>query len=963
MFLKSSVVRSSAILRRTRPNATCIIARCVRPVGYGRSLMEKDDVKLIQRILSGDEDAFGILVKKYQKSVHALAWRKVGDFHIAEEITQDTFLQAHKKLASLKNPSQFAGWLYVITDRLCRTWFRKKQPNMQSLEAISDETLEKTAYSHYVCEQREDTAVEHQRQIVQRLMAKLPESERTVMVLYYLGEMTCEEISKFLGVSANTVRSRLQRARKRLKNEEPIIRETLGSTPLSPNLTENIMRNIDPVKQTSPSGGKPFLPLAALGSSAILIILLMGASNQFIARSQPPYSFDAKSETTIEIVDAPIALDIQSKPDLQNRVGNDTTRGKNSSNDPSAGNKSMQNNTAQDTTQWHLPEKAKARFGKGSIRELTYFPDGTRLAVKSSIGLWIYDAHTGEEVDLFTGDTWDVMTMALSPDGHTLAVASDKNIRLLDLHTRNQKDVLAGHKDDVDSLAFSPTGEILASGSEDTTIRLWDVDTGKLVRTLIGHTDWVRWVAFSRDGKILASAADGKGAIYLWDVHTGKLLRTITGHPDKIYTSTYAPIGPTLASVAYAPDGLTLASSGPDSKIRLWDVSTSKLIKTITTDMRSVDSVVYSPDSETLASVSEWHNNIYLWDVQTGELLKVLTGHTDTVDSLAYAPDGKTLASESGDGTVRFWDADTGELLKTISGHTFYARSVKFSPDGGTLASSEMADYTIVLRDVKTGKILKALVGHTDNACSVAYSPDGEVLASGSWNGPIRIWDVQTGELLRTLTGHEEGVPALFYSMDGAILVSGSWDNTIRLWEAQTGQLLKTISERVTQTGGTDSSISLSPDGNTLVVATGENVIRLWDTRTGKVRTTLTGHTSPVASVAFSPNNSLLASGSNDKTIRLWNVTTGELLLTFPEQPNTVESIAFSPDGQTIASGSAEEIYISDLATGKHIATLTGHRSCVHSVAFSPDGKILASGSDDGTVLLWDLTQIQLQSE
>ena len=283
--------------------------------------MEKDDVELIQSVLSGDEAAFSALVRKYQKGVHALAWRKIGDFHIAEEITQDTFLQAHKKLASLKNPSQFAGWLYVIADRLCRAWFRKNQLNMQSLEAVSDETLEKTAYSHYVCEQREDTAVEHRRQIVQRLMAKLPESERTVMVLYYLGEMTCEEISKFLGVSPNTIKSRLQRARKRLKNEELIIRETLGSIPLSPNLIENIMQNIDAIKQTSPSGGKPFLPLAALGSSAILIILLMGASNQFIARSQPPYSFDAQSETTIEIVDTPVTHNIISKPDVRNRVG------------------------------------------------------------------------------------------------------------------------------------------------------------------------------------------------------------------------------------------------------------------------------------------------------------------------------------------------------------------------------------------------------------------------------------------------------------------------------------------------------------------------------------------------------------------------------------------------------------------------------------------------------------------
>ena len=180
--------------------------------------MERDDVELINSILAGDEAAFSMLVNKYQKSVHALAWRKIGDFHIAEEITQDAFLQAHKKLASLKNPSQFAGWLYVIADRLCKAWFRKKQLkkqlDMQSLEATNEETLEKTDYAYYTAEQREKEAVEHQRQIVQRLMEKLPESERTVMVLYYLGEMSCEEISKFLGVSPNTVKSRLQRARK-----------------------------------------------------------------------------------------------------------------------------------------------------------------------------------------------------------------------------------------------------------------------------------------------------------------------------------------------------------------------------------------------------------------------------------------------------------------------------------------------------------------------------------------------------------------------------------------------------------------------------------------------------------------------------------------------------------------------------------------------------------------------------
>ena len=130
----------------------------------------------------------------------------------------------------------------------------KEALKTSSIETTCEEVREKTAYANYICEQREAMAVEHQREIVQRLMAKLPESERTVMVLYYLGEMNCKEISKFLGVSPNTIKSRLRRARERLKDEDHIVREAFGSIPLHPNLTENIMRNIDPVKQTSSSG-------------------------------------------------------------------------------------------------------------------------------------------------------------------------------------------------------------------------------------------------------------------------------------------------------------------------------------------------------------------------------------------------------------------------------------------------------------------------------------------------------------------------------------------------------------------------------------------------------------------------------------------------------------------------------------------------------------------------------------
>ena len=359
-----------------------------------------------------------------------------------------------------------------------------------------------------------------------------------------------------------------------------------------------------------------------------------------------------------------------------------------------------------------LPEVAKVRLGKGKITgNVTFSPDGTRLAVASIIGIWIYDAQTGEELDLLIGHTDSVLSVSFSPDGKTIASGSwDNTIRLWDVDTGDLIRNLIGHTDSVLSVSFSPDGKTIASGSEDNTIRLWDVSTGDLIRNLTGHTNSVRSVAFSPDGETLASGSDD-GTIRLWDVNTGQHKQRLSGHTDGVL------------SISFSPDGNTLASGSDDGTIRLWDVSTGTFSRMFAMLTSSISSVSFSPDGQTLASGS-WHQ-IRLYDVSTNTHLRTLTGHTDWVWSVSFSPDGQTLASGSYDDTICLWNAQTGEHIRTLTGHKRPVLSVSFSPDEQMLASGN-GDDTIRLWNAQTGEHIRTLTGHKGSVNSVSFSPNGQ---------------------------------------------------------------------------------------------------------------------------------------------------------------------------------------------------------------------------------------------
>jgi RNA polymerase sigma factor (sigma-70 family) len=887
----------------------------------------QSDAVLLERLARHrDASAFEALVQRYARLVWSVCRRVLGDAHECEDVFQAVFLVLARKAPSLHGRASLAGWLHTISLRLALKAKARRRDCVPAVEHALPASV------------RDPLAELTVRELLHALdeeVRSLPEALREAVVLCCLEGLSRDEAAARVGCTLAAIKARLERGRELLRRrlsarglELPaaLLAAGLIVPPAPAALQESAVHLLD----------RPIpLPVQALAEAAfstsfrkltialtLLAAAALGAGLSFSGQSQP-------AESPARMATEPAAA----LPVPAQRVD--------LAGDP-------------------LPDQVLMRFGTTRLRQgftvnrLAFSPDGATMVAAGGggrpLGLW--DVATGKELRQFGRGNQQPTAVAMSPDG-SLVTEADTVVRVWKTNTGELAAELKGHTNGVRAAVFSPDGSKLATGAHDATIRIWDTKTWKELRRLDGHNDSVLALAWSDDGTLLASGGVDK-VIRLWDTITWTVQRELKAHENYI------------CSLAFAKGGKVLASSTEaEGIIRLWDPATGKLQRLLgeRKDLRSVNTIAFSPDGRTLAS-GNGDATIRIWDPATGEELRRWTPYARGLSALAFAPDGATLATASSwDSAIRFWDPATGkEKHLSPFGHRGIVHQMWLSPEGRTLTTLGF-DHRLIRWDIATGTgterhfnppgfFFGYAVANRDGKWLVASLPKDKCAI---------VWDIEAGtEVDRLVVGKTRQPIGKAFSPDGRTVALGTDTGTVLLWRP--GSEEKPI--ELKGHGGEVGAVVFTPDGNRLVSATSAeqgvaaSEIRVWNVPTGKSIRETKGP-GPFPTLAVSPDGRLVVSTSMfSKQILVHELDTGRLVRTL-STPRGGGACAFSPDGRWLATGGHEPDYsirVWEVATGERIPLLIGHTGAVQSFLFAPDGRSLFSGSSDSTVLRWDLT-------
>ncbi|RSM40759.1 TIR domain-containing protein [Amycolatopsis balhimycina DSM 5908] len=559
--------------------------------------------------------------------------------------------------------------------------------------------------------------------------------------------------------------------------------------------------------------------------------------------------------------------------------------------------------------------------------------------------------------------------VVFSPKRDILAIAGDFGVKLQDLNLPRSVAALEGSKS-TSAVAFSPDDHLLATGGSDGTVRLFDVqrpESAKLVLRAPIANGGVGVLAFDPRAPVLLVL--GGGVLSVLDIADPGKPRLVVQRPD---------FGGSDAAMALSHDARHLASSGKDSTVNLWDFSDPAnpvLASSINGHSNGVTALAFSPDDGTLASGS-LDDTARLWNVadpRHAVPYSTMAGPSLGISAVAYAPDGKTLATGAGDGTISLWNVSDPFRVRqqaVLPGHTDGVRVLAFTSDSRYLASGSTdgaAGDQAVGKDNSTVRVWP-VAGAVRSAAMAqlpvgtfgpAFSPDGRTLAAGF---PTTLWDLRDGARparLSSVTTFNQGGQTSAFSPDGQVLATGV---PALLWDVTDRGKPRSLTPEGRQEDGAKTAL-FSPDGKVLALAGYVTPLQLWTVSGGKPK--LAGEIRRDAvgegDVAFSPDSSLVTVAAREG-LTIWNIRD----LAHPERMSTIttsagiKSAVFAGDSKTLVTGdSAGTVTVWRLSPGSPaqlVSSSSRHGGTVRSLSVYPAGHLLASADDNGSVLVWDIT-------
>ena len=1024
------------------------VLRSIRAIFNEGVAAELTDHLLLERFInrSGRDDAaelaFAALVERHGPMVRRVCRAALRDEHDAQDAFQAVFLVLVHKARLLRVRDSLGPWLHAVALRVS-THARALETKRRIQEHKS--AVVSRHFEHDMGGIRNELEI-----VIHEEVGHLPEFYRKAVVLCDLEGLTHEEAARRLGWPVGTVKSRQARGRERLRSR--LIRRglapgsggmaaALSTSPARAAISESLVTATVKMAVLVGRGSDAAGAISALTLTATQGVLhAMWLTRLRIAAGVVLFLSAAATVAGLAIHRWSAAAGVAQAP----AAGRADKPRPNAAPMRSSLDELRAGDIPPDKRLDGLPKNVVAVLGEvrgrhaGEVRGLALGRDGKLLATiadqDKKVRLW--DAQTLQPLGALAGHRAFVNCVALSADGHWLASGGGYGDFLLwDMSVTPPKGPTVvptrgaggNFNNMIDATTFSPDSRTLAVAGDARSVNLFDmsgpspVDRG----VLPDIKEQVHSLTFSPDGKILALAGLEDGSTRLWDL-TGAIPRE-KAVLKQTEAAGVAPMPPTrlgrepvrsapqppmiagqrhgVISVAFSPDGKTLAALEQDGNIRRWELSQSDLVDRGRLEVRPGQQVrpmrrpgemtyglgeramvTFSPDGMTLAAAQPggW---IRLWALKGGEPAEraAFPAHEGPVTGvLTFSPDGQTLLSGGADHLVRTWDLGTSEPREKLKpdGPIGGLGGVAFAPDGTKVAVSD-AEFVPIwdLTDPRTLSRLPAPktkigVGPTG---SLAFSPNGKTLiCGGDLNASPSMWDVSGAEPTRVgdFSADFMGIRSMSFASDGTTLAAGYNDHKVRAWDMR-GPVPR---ERLTLDGDEQwfAVAAISADGAHLAFSGPGRSLRVWVLAgiEPRERAVVQGTGWHVSSVAFSPNGKIVAAGSNGGT-RLWDISGGRpralhstwKFLGFSTARAITEclgvSIVFSADGKRLIAvdeisdktgrlPSRPALCVYDVVSGDLLHTWDLPAPC-WAIALSPDGRYVAAAQQDGVTLIFRL--------